>query len=136
IATGGGTNRGNIGVGFAIPSNVVSRIAAELIEHGEATHGLLGVSVANVVDDPAQLEATVIGSSIVDVVAGGPAEAEGLEVGDIIIGLDGVSISNKTDITAQVRTHAAGSTVELVYVRGDQIRTAQVTLGNLEALLD
>jgi len=135
IATGGGGNRGSIGVGFAIPSNIAARIAAELIEHGEATHGLLGVSVANVTDDPAQAEATVIGASIVQVSAGGAAEAAGLQVGDIIIGLDGVPISNKTDITAQVRTHAAGSTVEVNYVRGDRIGTAEVTLGNLAELL-
>lgn len=135
IATGGGGNRGSIGVGFAIPSNIAARIAAEIIEHGEATHGLLGVSVANVADDPAQAEATVIGASIVQVVEGGAAEVAGLQIGDIIIGLDGVPISNKTDITAQVRTHAAGATVELNYVRGDRLRTADVTLGSLDELL-
>lgn len=135
IATGGSGNQGNIGVGFAIPSNVAARVAAELIERGEASHGLLGVSVANVADDPEQANAIVIGASIVEVVSGGAAEQAGLRVGDIIISLGEVPITSKTDITAQVRTHAAGSTVELGFVRGDQIRFVEVTLGDLAGLL-
>jgi len=135
IATGGNGSKGNIGVGFAIPSNIAARIGAELIEHGAATHGLLGVSVANVLDDPAQADADVIGASIVEVVPGGAGDEAGLRVGDIIIGIDGVPVKNKTDITAQVRTHAAGAEVEIDYVRGDGTHTARVTLGNLDELL-
>lgn len=135
IATGGSDSNGSIGVGFAIPSNIVKRITSDIIESGTATHGLLGASVADVADDPAQRDATVIGASIVELVSGGAAEKAGLEVGDIVVSLDGVPITNKTDLTAQVRTHPAGASVEIDYVRDGKSYTAQATLGDLDASL-
>ncbi|MBH0131340.1 trypsin-like peptidase domain-containing protein [Salinibacterium sp. NK8237] len=131
IASSGGTE-GSIGVGFAIPSNVASRVANEILETGTATHGLLGASVADVTDDPAQSDAEVVGASIVDVSAGGAAEEAGLEVGDIVTGFDGLPITNKTDLTAQVRAYAAGETVPLTYVRDGKGYSVDVTLGSLE----
>jgi len=131
IATGG-SGTGNIGVGFALPSNVAKRVATEIIETGVATHGLLGATVSNVADDPSQRDADVIGASIVELTAGGAAEQAGLRVGDIIVSLDGVPIRSKTDLTAQVRSHAAGATLEVEYVRGGQSHSAEVTLGALD----
>ena len=122
---------GSIGVGFAIPSNVVQRIADELISDGTATHGLLGASVADVADDPAQKDAGVLGASIVELSSGGAAEKAGLEVGDIITSVGGVPITGKTDATAQIRTYAAGSQVEIGYDRGGKAYTVEVTLGSL-----
>lgn len=131
IASSGGTE-GSIGVGFAIPSNVASRVANEILESGTATHGLLGAAVADVTDDPAQSDAEVVGASIVDIVSGGAAEDAGLKVGDIVTGFDGLPITNKTDLTAQVRAQSAGETTPLTYVRDGKGYTVDVTLGALQ----
>ncbi|MBH0099468.1 trypsin-like peptidase domain-containing protein [Salinibacterium sp. NSLL150] len=131
IASSGGT-AGSIGVGFAIPSNVASRVANEILESGTATHGLLGAAVADVTDDPIQSDAEVVGASIVDIVAGGAAEDAGLKVGDIVTGFDGLPITNKTDLTAQVRAQSAGETTPLTYVRDGKGYTVDVTLGALQ----
>jgi len=133
IATGNTSSQegGSIGVGFAIPANVVHRVTGELIEHGVATHGLLGASVANVTDDPAQVDPDVIGASIVELVPGGAAEKAGLKVGDIVVAFGGAPVTNRTDLTALVRTYAAGSDVELTFVRGSRTGTVTVTLGDL-----
>ena len=131
IAKASSSASGDIGIGFAIPSNVVQRVTAELIESGSASHGLLGASVANVVDDPAQMDAGVTGASIVELLAGGAAEAAGLRVGDIVVDFDGTPITSKNDLTAQVRTHAAGSTATVTVVRDGDSHTVEVVLGAL-----
>ncbi|HWL03034.1 MAG TPA: trypsin-like peptidase domain-containing protein [Microbacteriaceae bacterium] len=129
-----GSTGGNVGVGFAIPSNVVARISSELIENGVATHGLLGVTVVNVASDPAQADADIIGASIQSVVDGSGAAEAGLKIGDIIVSFDGIPITSRNDLTAQVRTRAIGDVVDVVYVRGGQSHTVSVTLGDLNTL--
>ncbi len=124
---------GSIGVGFAIPSNVAQRIAQEIISTGKASHGLLGASVSDVADDPAQTDADITGASIVSLVSGGAAAQAGLKAGDIITSIDGVPITNKTDATADVRTHAAGDEVTVGYDRDGKAYTVQVTLGDYDA---
>lgn len=129
-----GSTGGNVGVGFAIPSNTVMRIASELIENGVATHGLMGVTVANVASDPNQTDADIIGASVQTVVEGSGASDAGIKVGDIIVSFAGVPITSRNDLTAQVRTYAIGEVVEVGYVRGGQARTVNVTLGDLNDL--
>ncbi|WP_341952512.1 trypsin-like peptidase domain-containing protein [Salinibacterium sp. TMP30] len=130
IASSGGT-AGSIGVGFAIPANFASRVANEILETGTATHGLLGASVADVTDDPAQSKAQVVGASIVDISSGGAAADAGLKVGDIVTSFDGLPITNKTDLTAQVRARSAGEKTTISYVRDGKANTVDVTLGSL-----
>jgi putative serine protease PepD len=131
IASASSSSSGDIGIGFAIPSNVVKRVAGELIANGSASHGLLGASVANVTEDPAQTDAGVVGASIVELVAGGAAETAGLQVGDIVVDFDGSPITSKNDLTAQVRTHAAGASASVTVVRDGESKTVEVTLGSL-----
>ncbi|MFS0867156.1 S1C family serine protease [Microbacterium sp. 179-B 1A2 NHS] len=131
IATAGGTSSGeagSIGVGFSIPSNVVERVAGELIDNGEATHGLLGAMVGNAADAE---DSTMAGALISEVTPGGAAAEAGLAAGDIVTEFDGVPIRDATDLTAQVRALAAGSDATVVYSRDGQTRTADVTLGEL-----
>uniref|UniRef100_UPI000FDB02DA S1C family serine protease n=1 Tax=Microbacterium sp. CPCC 204701 TaxID=2493084 RepID=UPI000FDB02DA len=131
IATAGGSagGSGSIGVGFSIPSKVVERVTGEIIENGEATHGLLGAMVrpAASVED-----ATISGAYLQSVTEGGPAEAAGLRAGDIVTAFNGVPITDATDLTAQVRAVAAGSEAEITYVRDGETRTVDATLGTLE----
>jgi putative serine protease PepD len=117
---------GSIGVGFAIPSDVAERVATEIIENGEATHGLLGATVqsTSTVEDT-----TIAGAYISSVTEGGAAAAGGLREGDIVTAFNGLPITSSVDLTAQVRAVAAGSTATISYVRDGEAQTTEVTLG-------
>ncbi|PJJ71646.1 putative serine protease PepD [Diaminobutyricimonas aerilata] len=133
-SAGGGASgdSGNIGVGFAIPSDVAQRVAKEIIENGTATHGLLGASVRDVTSDPEQTEATTVGASIASVEPGGAADAAGLKAGDIVTKFNDVPITGSSDLTAQVRTQPAGGKATITYVRDGRSDTVEVTLGQLQ----
>ncbi|MGN8024855.1 trypsin-like peptidase domain-containing protein [Microbacterium sp. 22242] len=119
---------GNIGVGFAIPSNIAHRIADEIIAKGKATHGLLGASVR----DASQVKgATVVGAEIASVTNGGAAAAAGLQAGDIVTAFDGNPITDASDLTAQVRAVAGGGSAKLTIDRGGKSQDVTVTLGTL-----
>lgn len=132
IATASGSTTeesGSVGIGFSIPSNVVQRVADEIMENGSATHGLLGASVTS---SSAYEDATIEGAMIAEVSDGGAAEAAGLREGDIVTEFNGVPITSSTDLTAQVRAAAGGSDATLTYVRDGEAHTVDVTLGTLE----
>ncbi len=132
IATAGGTSgggqSGSIGVGFSIPSDIVKRVADEIIASGKATHGLLG---AGVKDAASVSGSTTTGAYIADVTSGGAAAAGGLKAGDVVTAFNGVPVTDATDLTAQVRAVAAGSSATVTYMRGGKSATATVTLGAL-----
>jgi len=123
-----GSQSGNIGVGFAIPSDIAQRISQQIIDTGSATHGLLG---ANVQDATSVQGATTTGAVIAKVISGSAAAAAGLQEGDVVTEFNGVPITNSADLTAQVRALAAGSKAELTYIRNGQQKTAEVTLGQM-----
>ncbi|GAB2852725.1 S1C family serine protease [Microbacterium insulae] len=132
IATAGGGSgggAGSIGVGFAIPSDIAQRITEEIIENGEATHGLLGANVLSA----AQVEgSTIAGAYIQEAVEGGAAAAAGLREGDIVTAFNDVPVTDSVDLTAQVRAAAAGSDATVTFVRDGETQTVDVTLGTLE----
>jgi putative serine protease PepD len=133
IASAGGSSStsasGNIGVGFAIPSNFAKRIADEIIETGEASHGLLGASVSDA--DPDGNVLPVSGAYVVRTTNGGAAANAGLQAGDIVTGINGVGVASSTDLTAQVRVLKGGAKTQITYVRDGKEVTADVTLGTL-----
>ncbi|MGV8969308.1 MAG: S1C family serine protease [Microbacteriaceae bacterium] len=133
IASAGGSSgtNGSIGVGFAIPANLAKRVSQEIIESGEATHGLLGASILDVTSDESQAGSDTVGASVMEVVPGGAAEAAGIRVGDVITNLGGLPITGATDLTAQVRALAAGTTTTVTFVRNGTSKTVDVTLGTL-----
>lgn len=130
LSTGGASGEaGNIGVGFAVPSNLAQRVAEEIIENGSATHGLLGATVTSA---QASGESDTVGALISEVSAGGAAEAAGLQSGDVVTALNGIPISDQTDLTAQVRALPGGAEAEVTFTRDGESQTATVTLGTFE----
>ncbi len=119
---------GSIGLGFAIPSNYAIRVANELIESGEASHGLLG---ATVTDAAFNQDAVVSGATIDSVSPGGAADRAGIRAGDIVTQFNGLPITNRIDLTAQVRKLPGGTETTVTYVRGGQSFTVKVTLDQL-----
>ena len=117
------SSSGNIGIGFAIPSDEASRIANELITTGKATHAVLGVSVGG--GNATQSSGAVIRS----VTSGSPADKAGLRVGDVVTALAGQRIDEADALVAAVRSHAPGQQVKLSYTRGGTSTTVTLTLG-------
>jgi putative serine protease PepD len=124
-----GSQSGSIGVGFAIPANVATRIANEIIKNGSATHGLLGATVEDVTTSGSATTSKTVGSKIVSVTAGGPAAKAGIQAGDVVTNFNGLPITNATDLTAQVRALAAGTKASITYDRGGKDTKTSVTLG-------
>jgi putative serine protease PepD len=118
---------GNIGVGFAIPSDTAKRIAEQIVATGKATHAVLGVSARTATsgDNP---EAGT-GAQVVQVQQGGPAAGAGLQTGDVITAVGDRIVTSSVDLTAAVRSTPPGRTVTLTLERGGNPQKVQVTLG-------
>jgi S1-C subfamily serine protease len=125
---GGQSQSGNIGVGFAIPSNTAQRIAQEIMKTGSATRAFLGVSARTAAQDQSANVGT--GAEIVSVEPGSSAAAAGLQPGDVVTAVGDRPVTSSTELTAAVRSHAPGDKVALTVRRGNQTQTADVTLGS------
>ena len=125
---GSQSQSGNIGVGFAIPSNTAQRIAKEIIATGSATRAFLGVSARTASDSPNSEVGT--GAEVVSVESDSAAGQAGVQVGDVITAVDDRPVTTSTELTAAVRSHAPNDKVRLTVRRGNDTRTAEVTLGS------
>jgi putative serine protease PepD len=113
---------GNIGIGFAIPSDEASRIASELIANGKAYHAVLGVSVRST------SSTTGAGVTLSAVNAGSAGQKAGLKVGDVVTAVDADRVTTADSLIAAVRSHAPGEQVKVSYTRGGKASTVTVTL--------
>ncbi|WP_114558583.1 S1C family serine protease, partial [Desertihabitans aurantiacus] len=119
-----GEQAGSIGIGFAIPSDVASRIADELIADGTADDTTLGVTVGN---DGSQ-GSDGPGAQLRSVTPGSPAEQAGLEAGDVVTAVDDVPTGTADALIAAIRFHAPATTVTITYLRDGREQTTQATL--------
>jgi S1-C subfamily serine protease len=137
------------GVGFAIPSEIVSKVVPSLISTGKYDHPYLGMSGTDMTPDIAQamnLPSNTRGALVVTVTSGGPAEKAGLQPsnntvtingvqgtvgGDVITAIDGQTVNSMSDIIAYLAIHTqVGQTVTLSILRNGQSQNVQVTLGS------
>ena len=125
----------NVGLGFAVPSNFVKVIAAQLIEFGEARRGQLGVMIGDV--RPGDAEAlglpTAAGVVVSEVIEDSAAEAAGIEPGDVIVSLNGEAVEDARDLRARVGVGQVGKAVEIGIVRAGEQRTLEATIGAMSA---
>jgi putative serine protease PepD len=124
---------GNIGVGFAIPSNVAKRVADAIIETGKVSHGLLGAIVSDAKFSESAGSFSV-GAKIEKLSTGGAAEQAGLKVGDVIIECDGKAIDTAKTLTAAIRSNQAFAKVSLKALRDGSEITVDVTLGDASTI--
>jgi S1-C subfamily serine protease len=118
------------GIGFAIPSDTVTRIAGQLIATGKASdtsRASLGITAETVADATGQ----PAGVGVVGVRAGGPAAAAGIRPGDIIVSVAGHRTDSVTALQEVLATRKPGDTVAVVVSRGGRQSTIEVTLGSL-----
>ncbi|WP_018810080.1 S1C family serine protease [Salinispora pacifica] len=119
IATSGQGSTGNIGVGFAIPSNKAEDVAEKLQRGEKVSHPTLGVSV---------IAAEGGGALVAEVLPGGAAERAGFQQGDVIIRFGEKVISDSEDLVAVVQAGKVGDRVDVTYKRNNVEATATVTL--------
>ena len=133
IATAGSGNgetasSGNIGIGFAIPSDEATRIAAELIATGKAGHAIIGVSVAAAPAAQGGGPTSAAGATVTAVTPNGPAAKAGIKAGDVITSVGQQRIDDSTSLIAAVRSYTPGQTVPITINRNGASRTVPVTL--------
>lgn len=118
-----GPNGGNIGIGFAIPSNMMNNLAKQIIEFGEVHRGVLGVSGRSVNSDIAkamELE-TNQGGFVEQVMPDSAADEAGIKPGDVITKVNGKSIKTFNELRGKIGSIGAGKEVDLTIVRnGDE----------------
>jgi putative serine protease PepD len=130
IASAGSSSQaGNIGVGFAIPSDVAKRIAKEIMTTGKASHALLG---AGVVDSTSSADNSgfSVGALVKSLTPGGAAEKGGIQVGDIVVKFNGQAITTAGELTAAVRQEPAGAKAQVEVLRDAKPLTLNVVLGD------
>ena len=114
---------GNIGIGFAIPSNMANSIITQLIEHGKVQRGMLGIMGTEVTEDLAKNfdYKNVNGAFVNEVMKNSAADKAGIKSGDILNSINGVPVANFGQLRAKIATLGAGSKVTLgVYRDGKQ----------------
>ncbi|HEV8614127.1 MAG TPA: Do family serine endopeptidase [Methylomirabilota bacterium] len=125
---------GSIGIGFAIPVNLVKDVLVQLKERGTVTRGYLGVAVAPVTLDARKstgLDAAR-GALVAEVVPRSPAAAAGIKPGDVITAFQQEPVNNPHDLTRRVAGTPPGTKVNLKVVRPDGLRTVTATLDRLK----
>ncbi|MEM6888567.1 MAG: Do family serine endopeptidase [Pseudomonadota bacterium] len=125
---------GNMGIGFAVTSNIVDRVTEDLLDDGVVDRGWLGVSVQNISDQIA----TAIGlkdrdgALVSGVSEGAPAEGT-LEVGDVIVAFDGAEIKDSRALPKAVAAARIGDTSEVEVIRNGARVALQVDIGQRES---
>ena len=125
-----GPNGGNIGIGFAIPANMMKNLIDQIIEFGEVRPGSLGVRGGDVTAE--LTEAMKLGVSrgawVNEVLPDSAADKAGLKSGDVVISMNGNRISNFNELRAKIATLGAGKEAKLGVLRDGKERTLNVTL--------
>jgi Do/DeqQ family serine protease len=126
---------GNIGIGFAIPSNMAKDVMGQLIKTGQVRRGMLGVNIQNVTADLASSLGLnqARGALVSNVQAGGPADRAGVRRGDIITAFNGTPVSDNNTLRNAVARTQPGSTATLTVSRDGREQQLRVTLGELPA---
>jgi len=125
-----GPNGGNIGIGFAIPSNMMNNLTKQIIEFGEVHRGVLGVSGRSLNSEIAkamELE-TNQGGFIEQVMPDSAADEAGIEPGDVITKVNGKPIKTFNELRGKIGSIGAGKEVELTIVRNGKEKELDVTL--------
>ena len=121
---------GSIGIGFAIPSNLVKRVTNEIIDNGSVKHVVLGITIKS---SSVEADGVTRGCAQVQAVTdGGPASKAGVKAGDSIVAFNGKAVNNNYSLLGYVRASAMGDKVKMTVVRGGNTMDLEVTLDQEE----
>ncbi len=125
---------GNIGIGFAIPTNMVSRITEQLVAHGEVRRGFLGAQLQDL--DPDLAEAFGIkarsGAVLVNVIENSPAARAGLQPGDVVVEINGKTVESAAALRNEVGLSRIGEKLTLTYIREGKRRNINIKVAERE----
>ena len=123
---------GNVGIGFAVPTEIASSIMGQIIDFGEIRRGLLGVNIQDIDSEAARtLNIETEGGALVSrVFPDSAAEKAGLEVGDVIIGINDKTIKSATELRNTVGLLRSGDNVSIRYIRDNKKQTTSAVLGS------
>ncbi|PMO59538.1 serine endoprotease DegQ [Vibrio breoganii] len=126
-----GPNGGNVGIGFAIPSNMMRNLTDQIIEFGEVKRGMLGVQGGEITSELAEALGyeSSRGAFVNQVMPDSAADEAGLQAGDIIVSIDGKRIDTFSELRAKVATLGAGKEIKLGVIRDGDKKEFDVTLG-------
>jgi putative serine protease PepD len=119
-STDGSSQGGNVGIGFAVPSNTVRQVISALEEGVQVPHAYLGVSAS---------DAGSSGATVASVSSSGPAAGSGLRRGDVITAVGDTTIGSSADLSAAINARVPSNRVTLTVHRGGKTITASVKLG-------
>lgn len=126
VSSTSSSSAGSIGLGFAIPVDLVKNVVSQILENGEAEHAVLGVTVSSATVSVAGT--TRVGAQIESVVSGGAADQASLQEGDVVISIDGNTVESSSSLTGYVRRYNSGNQVVLEVVRNGTLMEVEVTL--------
>lgn len=123
------TGAGNIGIGFAIPTRLMTEVVKDLAESGTISRGFFGIHTEEVTQELADKAGStkIAGATVADIMLGGPSATAGIEQGDIITHADGREMSNKGSLRVAFSCVQPGETIELTIVRSGAVKKFQVT---------
>jgi Do/DeqQ family serine protease len=126
---------GNVGIGFAIPSNMANASMQQILEHGKVTRGQIGIGIQDITPDlrkAFELENGQTGVLVSNVLEDSPAEKAELKSGDIIIAVDGKSTSSAGQLRSQIGMKSIGDKVVLTVIRDGDQKNIKVKIGDPE----
>ncbi len=114
-----GPSGGNVGIGFAIPSNMVRQVMEQLIQYGEVRRGQLGVYAQDLTPELAEAFGTgrIQGAVIAQVTPNSPAQKAGLRPGDIVLSIDGHKVHNAAELRNRIGVMRVGERLRLEVLR-------------------
>ncbi len=126
-----GPTGGNIGIGFAIPVNMIKGSMAQILDHGEVRRGQIGVNIQDVT--PALKQAFNLkngqqGALVAGVVDGAPAKKAGIKAGDLIIAVDDVPTTSAGQLRTQIGMKAIGDNIKVTVLREDEKKQFNVEI--------
>jgi serine protease Do len=125
---------GSVGIGFAIPSNMVREVIGQLEKYGETRRGWIGVRVQNLTSDIAEGMGIpgASGALVANVAPGGPAAKGGIQDGDVIVTFDGKPVPDSRALPREVADTAAGKAVNVDVLRGGKKQTVRLVVAKLQ----
>ncbi|MCL4157552.1 UNVERIFIED_CONTAM: hypothetical protein GTU68_033099, partial [Idotea baltica] len=131
----GGKSGGNVGIGFAIPADMIINITDQLVQNGRVERGQLGIEIQDI--RPALVKAFNLpdgqGALISGVVSLSPADKAGIKEGDIITRINGATVTNSSNLKSMIGNLRMGSKVQMEYVRNGLIKKCIAEVGQVSA---
>jgi serine protease Do len=124
---------GSVGIAFAIPSDTVNSVVAQLKEHGSVTRGWIGVQIQPVTQDIADSLGLkkAEGALVSEPQANSPAQKAGIEAGDVIISVDGKAVKDARDLAKKIGAMAPKASVKLTVLHKGAEKAVTLTLGEM-----